>query len=137
VIFYGALFVFGAVVQVGILLSRGAATSGTNDPAATPTPGSGSVPDLTIIAYGIAYDAQMINVDSAKPFRILFKNEDLSTTLHDIDIRLSDGKTVVRNQDTITGAQEILNVYEALEAGTYQFICSIHPTSMVGILLVH
>ena len=41
------------------------------------------------------------------------------------------------DQPTITGPGETTYVYEALDAGTYTFICSVHPIpAMTGTLTV-
>jgi len=42
---------------------------------------------------------------------------------------------VISNQKTIPGGESIVYEYEALQAGTYQFICSVHPIpAMTGTL---
>jgi plastocyanin len=56
---------------------------------------------------------------------------------HDVQIRQSDGTTVVQAQDAIPGGQEKQYQYSPLPAGTYTFICSIHPVAnMTGTLTV-
>ena len=54
-----------------------------------------------------------------------------------VEIRQSDGTTVVQKQEAIPGGTEKSYQYDALPAGTYTFICSIHPVpAMTGTLTV-
>ena len=55
---------------------------------------------------------------------------------HDVDIRQTNGTTVVKDQLTTDGGGEAQYEYQALAAGTYTFICSIHPSIMHGTLTV-
>jgi plastocyanin/mono/diheme cytochrome c family protein len=121
------------------------------DPAATPVPdcylgdaGQSQAPvetlppggvTLELTAAGIAFDKKELEVPAGHPFAIHFTNTDQSTP-HDVDIRLPDA-TVVVDQQTITGPAEVTYTYKALEAGTYTFICSVHPIpAMTGTLTV-
>ena len=45
--------------------------------------------------------------------------------------------TVVVDQQTTDGGKESQYQYQGLPAGTYTFICSIHPSIMHGTLTVH
>lgn len=102
---------------------------------ATPPP----LPDgpvLGVIAKGIAFDTLALEVPADTGFAIEFKNEDVPGVLHDIDIRDAAG-TVLADQPTIDGGTATTYVYEPLPAGTYTFICSIHPIPpMTGTLTV-
>ena len=56
---------------------------------------------------------------------------------NDVQIRQSDGTTVVQEQAAIPGGSEKAYQYTPLPAGTYTFICSIHPVpNMTGTLTV-
>ena len=55
---------------------------------------------------------------------------------HDVDIRQSDGTTVVIDQQTTDGGSESHYQYQGLPPGTYKFICSVHPGIMHGTLTV-
>ena len=123
------------------------------DPAATPvpdchsgTPGGGGAsqapvpsdaPVLELSTEGVlAYDKHELSVEADTQFVIDFNNQDDGQT-HDVDIRASDGTTVVQDQPTVTGPGEQEYVYNALEAGSYTFICSVHPIpAMTGTLTV-
>ena len=55
---------------------------------------------------------------------------------HDVDIRSQDG-TVLQNQPTVDGGKSTTYSYQPLQAGTYTFICSVHPIpAMTGTLTV-
>jgi plastocyanin len=56
---------------------------------------------------------------------------------HDVDIRADDKTTVVQNQEVVNGGAKATYEYKGLKAGTYVFICSIHPIpNMTGTLTV-
>jgi hypothetical protein len=131
---FSVLLVFAILVQAGILPPQ-AAPSGDGG-AASPSP-SGPPADVaaTVVAKGIAYDLKSIEVPANQAFRILLRNEDPASVPHDIDVRQADGRTVVQDQPTINGGQETTYAYDPLAAGSYVFICSIHPIpAMTGTL---
>ena len=104
---------------------------------ATPPPAPSGAAALQVVASEIAFDTKELQVPADAPFVIDFRNDDPSTVPHDIDIRQDDGTTVVQDQPTIPGGQSEQYQYEPLPAGTYTFICSIHPIpAMTGTLTV-
>ena len=132
--------------------------TGWRDPTFKPDPSATAVPDcwsdtagasqaptpslpadavtLELSAALIAFDRLDLEVPVDQPFAIHFVNNDTAGTPHDVDIRLADS-TVVIDQPTIKAPSEVTYVYEALDAGTYTFICSVHPiASMTGTLTV-
>ncbi len=103
---------------------------------ATPKPVPSGSPVLDVTAVGIAFDTRELEVAADTPFAIAFRNEDPAGVLHDIDIRDSDGN-VLADQATIDGGTSTTYSYEGLPAGTYTFICSIHPIpAMTGTITV-
>ena len=105
--------------------------------AATPPPAPSGAPVLKVEAKNIAFDTHTLQVAANTPFVIDFKNDDVSSITHDIQIRQSDGTTVVQTQQAIPGGTEQNYQYTPLPAGTYTFICSIHPVAnMTGTLTV-
>ena len=132
--FFLVLTVLAACVQAGIL-PPSAGPSGPDGSAAPSEPPSTA--DFTIVAKGIAFDAKSLEVAAGQPFTILLENQDPSSVPHDIDIRESDGKTVVIDHPTIPGGESTVYEFTALDAGSYVFICSIHPIpAMTGTLTV-
>jgi cytochrome c oxidase subunit 2 len=102
---------------------------------ATPAP-LPSGPVLNVTARNIAYDTLTLEVPADTGFAIAFKNDDAPGIPHDIDIR-DAAKAVLADQPTIDGGTATTYVYAPLPAGTYTFICSIHPIpSMTGTLTV-
>ena len=102
-------------------------------PVSTLPPGA---PTLQVASEQIAYDKKTLEVPAGTPFAIKHVNRDPAGVLHDIDIRKQDG-TVVQNVPTIDGGRDTTYVYQPLQAGTYVFICSIHPIpAMTGTLTV-
>ena len=89
-----------------------------------------------LVAVQIAFDLKALEVPAGQPFGIRFDNQDSPGVPHDVDIRTQDG-TVLQNQPTIDGGQTTTYTYQPLEAGTYVFICSVHPIpAMTGTLTV-
>jgi mono/diheme cytochrome c family protein len=110
------------------------------EPGGTQAPPPSLGPDTTVLELGtsgvIAYDRLELTAPANEAFGIHFVNSDTGQT-HDVDIRESDGTTVVKDQPTITGPAEATYLYEPLAAGTYTFICSVHPIpAMTGTLTV-
>jgi plastocyanin len=127
------LTVLAVLVNAGILppQSAPAGAAGSAKPSAAPAAG-----DFSVTAKDIAYDNKAISVAAGKAFTIAFTNADPAVVIHDIDIRDASGKTVI-NQDTLAGGQTVVYKYDALQPGTYQFICSVHPIpAMTGTLTV-
>lgn len=110
--------------------------------SATPAPSGGESAEpsasaasgaVAIGALGIAFEEATVSVPAGKSFQIAFTNSDAGTP-HNVSI----------HRDSASGAEvfkgEIFNGVEtrtydvpALEAGSYTFVCTVHPT-MVGTL---
>ena len=106
------------------------APSGSAAPPPTVAPGATAV---QIVASGIAFDTDAIDVPANTDFTVEFDNQD-GAIPHDVDI-LDDAGTKVFDGEVITGPAQIVYEVPALEAGAYTFICSVHPT-MTGTLTV-
>jgi mono/diheme cytochrome c family protein/plastocyanin len=122
------------------------------DPAATPVPdchtgdevdgtqapAESLPPDATVldvVALNVAFDTKELTAPAGEVFGIHLDNQDGAGLDHDVDIRLEDGTVVVDNEDIPTG--EVTYTIEPLDAGTYTFICSVHPVpNMTGTLRV-
>ena len=137
------LFVGGILLQTGILPPRSAEGAGAPTGSGAPPAASGAAPppagsaaplpagDVTITAQGIAYVETTFDAPASKAFTIVFDNEDPSTP-HDIVISDASGAVVFQGK-TINGVSNIVYDVPALPAGTYKYICSIHPVpAMTG-----
>ena len=122
------------------------------DPAATPvpacylgdgggnqTPGPTVPPDaetVAITAEGIAYDVTELTVTAGKDFAIDFTQKDAGVGGHNVEIRTQDGTSLFKGQ-VLNDPGEITYLVPKLDAGTYTFICTIHPIpAMTGTLTV-
>ena len=111
----------------------GTAGGGTPAPAATLGPGS---PVLDLVAKNIAFDKQQLEVAAGKPFGIHLDNQDIAGLDHNVEIKAADG-SVIADPTPIDGGQSTTFTYDALKAGTYTFICRVHPIApMTGTLTV-
>ncbi len=91
---------------------------------------------LEITAEGIAYDVKELEAPAGVTFAIHFIQKDAGVGGHDVDIRTPDAQTIVDNQ-VLQDPGEITYIIPPLEAGTYTYICSVHPIQqMTGTLTV-
>ena len=103
------------------------------DPNYKPAPGATT---LELTAANVAYDKKSLDVTANQPFGIKFTVNDPGQ-IHDVDIRKDDKTTVVVDQPTTKDGETQTYVYPGLPAGTYVYICSIHPIpAMTGTLTV-
>ena len=104
----------------------------------TPAPQASLGPDATILdvttSGEVEYGVKALDAPATKLFGIEFVN---TTGLeHDVDIRAQDGTVIQDNPITKPGETSTYTI-NALPAGTYTFICSVHPiASMTGTLTV-
>jgi plastocyanin len=110
--------------------SASAPAASASAPAAS---GGGTV--LEIEAEGIAYKESTLSAPAGQPFKIDFKNNDANTP-HNVAIHQGSatGAEVFKG-DIFPGVAEKTYDVPALQAGTYAFVCSVHP-NMTGTLTV-
>jgi plastocyanin len=141
-----AILVVGAVVvQAGIFPPASSAGGGTGTPGSSASPaasGSAAPPassvaaDVSITAQNIAFVEKTVTAPGGRAFTIAFTNDDAGIP-HDVSIRKGSptGDEVFKGAIFPGVATQVYNV-PALPAGTYAFICDVHPTSMIGTLTV-
>ena len=80
------------------------------------------------------FDLTTLTAPADTPFKISLDNRDVGTP-HDVDITDAGGAKVFDGTE-FPGPE--VRVYEVpgLAAGTYGFLCSIHPATMNGVLTV-
>ena len=133
------LFVLALLLETGVLPPRSGNTAaggpGGSGAPAEPEATPGTAFDLT--AKNIAYSSKAFTVPAGTAFTITFTNADSPGVVHDVDIRAGDKTTVLQDREVTNGGAKSTYAYKGLPAGTYIFICSIHPVpSMTGTLTV-
>jgi plastocyanin len=139
------LLVAGFVVQAGWLPPReasgagaSAAPPGSGPPPASGEPGasgapppSGAAADVTITAQSVAFVETTITAPADKPFTIAFVNNDQGTPHN---VALHEGSPTGREAfkgEIFPGVATKVYEVPPLPAGTYGFICTVHP-NMTG-----
>jgi len=109
------------------------APSSSAQPGASQQPGQGA--SLQLTASGIAYDTDSLEVPANTPFQIVFTNNDAGIP-HNVAIH-KDSPTgeLVWQGDIFNGVETRTYDVPALPAGTYGFVCAVHP-NMTGTLTV-
>jgi plastocyanin len=115
--------------------SASAAPSATASVAASPSvapsasAGSGTVVQVT--ALNVAFDPTALSVPAGSAFQIKFDNNDGGTP-HNIEIKDASGASVFKGE-IFAGVDTRTYDVQALPAGAYQFVCSVHA-NMTGTL---
>jgi mono/diheme cytochrome c family protein/plastocyanin len=106
---------------------------------ATPAPPASLPPNaetVKLVALGFAFDKKELTVKAGQAFGIELDNQDPAGTPHNVEITQTDG-TVIDDPEPIDGGTTTTYSYDALAAGTYTFICRVHPIApMTGTLTV-
>jgi len=92
-----------------------------------------SGPVVQIAAKDIKFSTAEMTAPADTPFQIEFQNNDDGVP-HNIEIK-DGGDTVAFNGDIFSGVDKMDYAVPALAAGTYKFLCSVHP-QMSGSLTV-
>ena len=110
------------------------AASGAPAPSSTPA-ASSATGAIVISASGIKFEQTTVSAPAGKPFQISFENKDAGTP-HNVVIHQGDASGAVLFSGVVFNGVET-RTYDvpALAAGTYAFVCIVHPT-MVGTLNV-
>ena len=112
--------------------SKAPAPSGSGTASAEPS-GSANPGVVTISALGIKYEQTTITVKADTPFQIQFENKDPGTP-HNVAIHLGGATGAELFKGAIfNGIETRAYDVQALDAGAYAFVCTVHPT-MIGTL---
>ena len=112
---------FGLLVLAAVL----AACSGASAAPATSAPDTGtpSGAAVSIVAKDMQFVAPDVTVAAGAPFAIAFDNQDGAP--HNVAISDASGTSVFKGE--IVSAKKVDYAVPALAAGTYTFICEVHP----------
>ncbi len=104
------------------------AGGGTGTGSAAPAP---SLPaaDVTLAAENIAFMQTSIAIPAGRSFTLAFDNRDNGTP-HDVVIKDASGAALFKG-DLVTGPRVVVYDVPAIPAGTYTFVCTVHP-NMTG-----
>lgn len=137
--------VFMALSGMFVLLvltagGAGSAASASGPGQALPTPTchpQGNV--LHISAYGLKFDTDCLAAPADRPFTIVFHNRDAGVP-HDVSIAplqsMSRTTNLLFHGAIVTGPTTVVYHVPALPAGTYYFVCVVHPWAMRGVFVV-
>ena len=103
--------------------------------SAAPPPGS-PVPNgatLHIAAQNIEFDTNHLDATAGQAFTLEFDNNDPGIP-HNVEIKDASGASRFKGQ-IVTGPMRVSYQIPGLEAGTYMFVCDVHP-NMTGTLTV-
>jgi plastocyanin len=100
-------------------------------PPSTPSTSAATGAVLHISAQNIAFDTNQLEAPAGQPFVLDFDNNDPGVP-HNVEIKDANGMSMFKGQ-IITGPATISYQVPALAAGSYMFVCDVHP-NMTGIL---
>ena len=100
-----------------------AACGGTSAAAPTTAPSGATAGDATIVAKDLKFQQPDVSVKAGAPLAVVFVNQEGAP--HNIKISDAAGKEVFKG-DIVSNATVTYQV-PALAAGTYTFMCEVHP----------
>jgi plastocyanin len=100
--------------------------------APPPPPGCSAPTCLQVVASGIQFDTDRLSAPPDTPFRIVFDNEDPDQH----NVAIYDGSDPLFKGQIFGGPKTVTYDVPALPAGTYTFVCDVHPTQMKGTFTV-
>lgn len=101
------------------------------------TPAPSTDPNATVVevvATGVKFTTTAVTAPADAAFTLAFDNEDAAIP-HDVVLSDSGGAQVFKT-DTFPGVETRSYSVGPLSAGSYSFLCSVHPTTMTGTLTV-
>jgi plastocyanin len=137
-----ALLAFSTVLALSACASEPATWTYAPAPSKTPSasaeasagPSEAASGNIVITASGVKFVETAVDVPAGADFKIDYDNQDPGTP-HDIVIHKGDvnGEVVFKGEQ-FPGVKVQTYDVPALEAGTYAFVCSIHPGLMTGVM---
>ena len=135
IVVFAVLLAGAGILNLGILPPREAAGGGEGG---SPAPSGPAEPapqgDVAIVARNSVFEPTELQAPADKPFTIAFTNEDVAVN-HNVFITDSGGNPVEMGDTTpFPGPKSVVYQVAPLAAGTYTFICVVHP-AMTGQLV--
>jgi plastocyanin len=109
-----------------------AAPGASGEPA--PSGEAGQGPTLVVSALNIAFEQSELSAPAGTPFKIDFENKDAGIP-HNVEIKDAGGTSVFQGE-IFNGVDKRVYDVPALAAGSYTFVCTVHP-NMTGTLTVN
>jgi len=85
--------------------------------------GTSAPPDLVVVAEGLRFDTDLVEVTAGEDFTVAVDNRDAST-FHNFHITDAPGEPA---SDLAEGPNIEHLTFQIAETGTYTFICDTHP----------
>jgi len=129
-----------ALVSVMLAATPSILTYATAQPSASPTAaasGGGGAGSIALAAQNVKFDQTTLSAKAGQGFTVTLTNHD--TVPHNFAILKPGGGPsdfLFNGQPLTQGGQTTDYSVPALPAGTYTFICIVHPTQMTGTLTV-
>jgi plastocyanin len=111
------------LVALAAVLAACSGASAAPEGATPPPAGSPAADGVAIVAKDLKFQGTAVAVKADAPFAIAFDNRDGAP--HNVAIKDASGSTVFKG-DIVSSTIVTYNV-PALAAGTYTFLCEVHP----------
>ena len=121
----------GPIVLAAVLAACSGASAAPATGSPAPAAGTPSGATVAVVAKDLKFATPAVSAKAGNPFTIAFDNQDGAP--HNIAISDASGAKVFKGD--IVAGQKVDYQVPALAAGTYAFICEVHP-DMKGTLTV-
>jgi len=124
----------GLALSIAACTGSGASSAPTSSPASSGAPASGDAGTLQISARNLQFSTNALTAPADEPFKIQFENQEGAP--HNVSIYNDESRSqTIFRQDPISGPQTVTYDIPATPAGSYLFLCDVHP-DMKGTLTV-